>query len=137
MTAPDVEALRRRFNEAFLARSRDGDDPLVSECHDAGLRAVAEAAETVDRDGVRVVLEAAAHQVAAMTAERDAAVARAEAAEKERDEAIVFSRECFEMARKRIVSDEPPSEEAMRYGREVVAPRLEAEAARALSGGKP
>ncbi len=34
-------------------------------------------------------------------------------------------RETFETARKFIVSDEPPSEEAMRYGREVVAPRLE------------
>lgn len=44
MTAPDIEALRRRFNEAFLARSRAGDDPLVSECHDAGVLAVAEMA---------------------------------------------------------------------------------------------
>lgn len=51
MTAPDIEALRAKFNEAFLARSRDGDDPLVSECHDAGLRAVAEAAYVAGGQG--------------------------------------------------------------------------------------
>jgi hypothetical protein len=43
--------------------------------------------------------------------------------------------EAFEMARKHIVSDDPPSEEAMRYGREVVAPRLAAEATPAIADG--